>query len=267
MVCIYDSGVGGLSTLAALRALCPAADVVYLGDTARVPYGPRDAATLCRFATEALDYLAALSPEAILVACGTVSTVALPHLSGRYSIPVLGVAEAGIRVAAAGDYHRLAVLGTEATVKSGTFACRLAELCPTAAVRSVACPLFVSLAEAGLVAEDDPTPRLVAERTLAPLFDFAPEAILLGCTHFPWLSAHIGRLFPAAHLINCGEAAAAALAPLLGQGGRGTTRFLVTEGAEAFLRTYRRLTGDTTPVTVTAVTLTQKNKEHQDKKP
>ncbi len=256
MVCIYDSGVGGISTLVALRRLLPSVDVCYLGDTARVPYGTRDAATVCRYAAEALDYLSALMPEAILVACGTVSTVALPRIGYRYPLPVYGVAEAGIRAAAAGGYRRLAVLGTEATVRSGTFARRLRELCPTAEVRSVACPLFVALAEAGLTGADDPIPRLVAERTLSPLFDFAPEAILLGCTHFPWLSSHIRRLFPAVHLINCGEAAAAALAPTLCERGEGICRFLVTDGGEAFLRTYRRLTGDPLPLTAETVALT-----------
>ena len=256
MICIYDSGVGGISTLMSLRKRLPSADVTYLGDTARVPYGPRDAATVCRYATEALDYLAATSPEAILVACGTVSTVALPRIAYRYSVPVHGVAEAGIRAAAALGCRRLAVLGTEATVRSGTFARRLRELCPTAEVRSLACPLFVSLAEAGLTAPDDPIPRLAAERTLSPLLEFAPEAILLGCTHFPWLSCHVARLFPKARLVNCGEEAAAALAPTLSADGAGRCRFLVTDGAEAFLRTYRRLTGDTSPCDVTAVALT-----------
>ncbi len=257
MVCIYDSGVGGLGALVALRRAAPMTDIVYLGDTARVPYGTRDAATVRRYARESLDYLASLSPEAILVACGTVSTVALPALCGRYPMPVLGIVEAGVANALAeGPPSRIAVLGTEATVRSGTFASRLAALAPHAEVRSLACPLFVALAEAGLVAPDDPIPRLVAERTLAPLHDFRPEAVLLCCTHFPWLSPHVARAFPGARLIDCGKAAVTTLLPVLKPHGKGDLRFLVTDGAEAFRRVAHRMMGDISVSSFSTVTLT-----------
>ncbi len=247
MVCIYDSGVGGLSALHALRSAAPMTDVVYLGDTARVPYGTRDAATVLRYARESLDYLAALSPEAILVACGTVSTVALPHLLGRYSVPLVGIVEAGVAEALRGvSPSRIAVLGTEATVRSGTFAAHLTALAPGAEVVSLACPLFVALAEAGLVAPDDPIPRLVAERTLAPLGDLRPEAVLLACTHFPWLAPHLARALPGARLVDCGAAAVATLLPRLTLRGEGTLRFLVTDGVEAFRRVAHRMPGSLT---------------------
>lgn len=255
MVCIYDSGVGGLSSLVALRRAAPNADIVYLGDTARVPYGTKDGVTVRRYAAEALDLLADLCPEAILVACGTVSTVALPALVHRYPVRVLGIVEAGIAAALSSGPHRIAVLGTEATVRSGTFAARLSALAPSAEVRSLACPLFVALAEAGMVDGADAIPRLVVERTLAPLFDFSPEVILLACTHFPWLSCHIARLFPGARLVDCGAAAVELLVPTLRGRETGDCRFLVTDGADAFLRTYRRITGDTEKRTVMTVTL------------
>lgn len=256
MVCIYDSGVGGLTALRALRAAAPLTDVVYLGDTARVPYGTKDRETVCRYAAAALDYLASLSPEAILVACGTVSAVALPRLAGRYPMPVLGVADAGVREALRlSPGGRIAVLGTEATVRSGYFEEAIRAARPSATVRSVACPLFVALAEAAMVAPDDPIPALVAERTLSPLIGFSPEAIVLGCTHFPWLSPQISRLFPGARLVDCGEAAVSALLAHLPCGGSGSTRLLVTEGRESFLRTAHRMAGIFPGETVDTVTL------------
>lgn len=258
MIAVYDSGVGGLTALRALRRLLPRCDIVYLGDTARVPYGTRDAATVLRYAASALDLLATLSPDAVLVACGTVSTVALPTLASRYPFPVSGVAEAGVRRAAAAAPHgRVAILGTEATVRSGYLEARLSALLPKARLASVACPLFVALAECGMVAADDPLPHLAAERMLTPLLPLDPEAVLLGCTHFPWLSPHIARLFPRATLVDCGAAAALELSSLFTEGGgAGRTEYLVTDGAEAFRRAVRRMTGEEIGEAIQEVTLT-----------
>ena len=244
MVCVYDSGVGGLTALAALRRVAPACDVIYFGDTARVPYGVRDPATVCRYTREVLGYLSAYSPAAVLVACGTVSTVVLPTWRGCCSFPVLGVAEAGVRAAAASSPKRVAVLGTEATVRSGYFAELLRTALPQAEVTSLACPLFVALAEAGYTSPDDPIARVAVETILSPLLLHPPEAILLGCTHFPWLSVHIARLFPEATLVDCGAAAVRELAPLLAcEVGEGRTEYLVTDGVDAFRRAAYRVTG------------------------
>lgn len=246
MVCVYDSGVGGLTALCALRRLSPRSHILYLGDTARVPYGTKGEATVCRYARTALSYLAAYRPSAVLVACGTVSTVVLPTLpAGAYPFPVVGVAEAGVRAAvAAAPGGRVAVLGTEATVRSGYFERRLCRELPGASVLSVACPLFVTLAECGYTDATDPLPALAAERLLAPLIPHRPEAIVLGCTHFPWLSPHIARLFPSAALIDCGAAAARELAPLLdGEDGGGRTEYLVTDRADRFLHAASRMVG------------------------
>ncbi len=257
MVCVYDSGVGGLTALRSLRRAAPECDVVYFGDTARVPYGVRDDATVSRYAREVLDYLAALTPSAVLVACGTVSTVFLPRVHGRYPFPVFGIAESGIRAAVtAAPSGRIAVLGTEATVRSGYFGRRIAELLPCAEVTSLACPLFVALAEGGYTAPDDPIARVAVSRLLAPLLPRDPEAILLGCTHFPWLASHITRLFPRATLIDPSAAAIAELAPLLAdEVGMGKTEYLVTDGAASFLRAAHRMTGTAVSETVREVSL------------
>ena len=256
MVCIYDSGVGGLTALRALRAAAPLLDVIYLGDTARLPYGTKDADTVYGYAKAALDYLVGYSPEAVLVACGTVSSVALPRLLGRYSVPILGIADAGIAAAlAAAPCGRIAVLGTEATVRSRYFERKILAQQPSATVRSLACPLFVALAEEGAVAPDDPLPRLAVERATAPLCGYSPEAVILGCTHFPWLSPHLERALPGTHLIDCGAAAVDTLLPTVARMGSGVTRLLVTEGRDAFLRTAHRMAGGFPGETVETVAL------------
>lgn len=244
MVCIYDSGVGGLTALAALRRVAPDCDVLYLGDTARVPYGTRDASTVCRYAGEALSYLSAFSPTAVLVACGTVSSVFLPHAVG-YPFPVTGIVEAGIRAAiSAAPSGHIAVLGTEATVRSGVFDEGIRSRLPHAAVTSLACPLFVALAECGITDPADPLAALAVSRVLSPLCGTEPEVILLACTHFPWLAPHIARLFPASRLVDCGAAAVRELSSALSaERGTGRTEYHVTDGREAFLRAAQRMTG------------------------
>ena len=245
MVCVYDSGVGGLSTLAALRALAPQTDIVYLGDTARVPYGTRSAATICRFADAALAYLSKRKPQAVLCACGTVSTVYLPTLHKDLGFPVMGIADAAVDAAlAAAPSGRIAVLGTAATVRSGYFEAHIRARRSDAAVYSVACPLFVALAECGMSAPDDPIPALAAWRMLSPLADRGIEAVILGCTHFPWLSAHISHALPNAALIDCGAIAARALSPLFtdaSEGGR--VEYLVTDDPCGFARTAACMMG------------------------
>lgn len=257
MICVYDSGVGGLSTLAALRALLPQADILYLGDTARVPYGTRGAAAICRFADAALSYLERESPRAVLCACGTVSTVYLPHCRRAFGFPVVGVADAAIEAAlAAAPQGRIAVLGTAATVKSGYFEAHIRARRADATVYSVPCPLFVALAECGMTASDDPIPALAAWRMLSPLSDCGIEAVILGCTHFPWLGEHIARALPSAALIDCGAAAAAAIAPMLAkEQGRGRVCYRVTDDPEGFAETAERMTGRPLEGEVAAITL------------
>lgn len=244
MICVYDSGVGGLTTLLALRKALPDADILYLGDTARVPYGSRSSDTVVKYAASALDCLAAYRPEAVLVACGTVSTVALPTLAPRYPFPIVGVAEAGARAALdAAPNGRIAVLATEATVRSGYFRERITALCERAEVREIACQLFVALAECGFSSEEDPIPALVCERYLAPLFEDPPEAILLGCTHFPWLLPHITRLFPEALTVDAGRAAVSSLCARVEGKGGGRTEYRVTDSPRDFSLRHRALTG------------------------
>lgn len=256
MVCVYDSGVGGLSALLALRRAAPTTDVLYFGDTARVPYGTRDAATVRRYAREVLSYLAGESPSAVLVACGTVSTVFLPT-AGEYPVRLFGVADAGVRAAVrATRTGRILVLGTEATVRSGYFARAIGSLLPGASVLSLACPLFVALAECGYTAPEDALAHLAAERLLAPARSHEPDTVVLGCTHFPFLAPQIAACFPSATLIDCGAAAVRELLSAVGgDGGSGRTEYRVTDGAGAFCRAAARMMGITVADTVREVSL------------
>ncbi len=236
MVGIFDSGIGGLTALNALRKDYPLCDIAYFGDTAHLPYGSRSEGTIARYAAAAISTLASLSPEAVLVACGTVSTVCLPELAAGYPFPVYGITEAGTAAAlAAAPHGKIAVLGTEATIRAGGFSRRILARRPDAILTCLACPIFVFLAESGMNRPDDPVARLAVLRTLAPLLADPPEAILLGCTHFPWLSGLIAPLFPEATLIDCGAAAARALGRQLRvPAGQGRTRFYITDSAAAF---------------------------------
>lgn len=218
MIGIFDSGVGGLTALWELRRLRPDLDIVYFGDTAHVPYGTRSPEMIRRFAGEAVGFLSGLGAEAILVACGTVSSVALPALSEHTGCPLFGVVEPAAEVAyRVSKNKKIGILATEATVGSGAFDRALRRLGPVV-TRSLACPLFVSLAENGFTAPDDPVARAAAEHYLAPLRESALDTLILGCTHFPLLAAHIHRVLPGVRLIGAGEAAAAVLVPVSGMG-------------------------------------------------
>ncbi len=245
MVVIYDSGVGGLTSLVALRRLCPRLDIAYFGDTAHVPYGNHSEKTIRRYAEGMLNAAAPLCPEAVLIACGTVSSVCLPELRGRYPFPLYGILEAGAEAALnAAKNGRIAILGTEATIRKGTLARLLHGKRRGLSLKGLACPLFVPLAECGYTDPADPIPRMIAIRMLAPLAAFKPEAILLGCTHFPWLSRVIAPLYPEAALIDCGGAAAEALAPrLTSTREAGKTVFYLTEDAPGFQRTAEKMCG------------------------
>ena len=257
MICVYDSGVGGLSALAALRAIAPLADVLYLGDTARVPYGTRGEAAIRRFAEAAISYLGAKAPHAVLCACGTVSTVYLPSYRD-FGFPILGVADAAIEAAlACAPSGRIAVLGTAATVRSGYFASHILARRPDCRVQSLACQIFVALAECGMSDPCDPIPAMAARRLLAPLVDFDPEAVILGCTHFPWLAPHIARALPRARLVDCGAAAVCSMQPLLAaEEGSGRVEYLVTDDPRGFAETAKRMMGRPLDGEVTEIALT-----------
>lgn len=250
MIGVFDSGLGGLTALCELRRLRPDLDIVYFGDTAHVPYGTRSPDTIRRFAGEAIGYLSGLGAEAILVACGTVSSVVLPALTARAACPLWGVVEPSAELAyRVSKNKRIGILATEATVRSRAFEAALRHLGPVA-TRSVACPLFVSLAENGFISSDDPVSRVAAEHYLSPLRESDLDTLILGCTHFPLLAAHIHRVLPGVRLIGAGEAAAAALVRSTPRVGHGELMIFVSDAPGHFEASAERILGEALPVHV-----------------
>lgn len=242
---VFDSGVGGLTVLRALRAALPAEDFLYLGDTARLPYGSKSAQTVCRYSRQAAALLVDRGVKALVVACNTVSSVALPALRAHHpGLPVIGVLEPGAEAAAKTTRNgAIAVIATEGTVRGGAYLRAIEERLPGARVVQRACPLFVALAEEGWT--DGPVAEAVARRYLEPLFSGpdAPDTLLLGCTHFPALLAPIRRVVGEGVAIvdsarTTARAAAEGLAKLgLARDGRiGRLKLLATDGPERFAR-------------------------------
>ena len=240
---VFDSGLGGLTAVRALDALLPGEDVVYLGDTQRVPYGGRSVDTITRFALDDLHCLMQYDVKAVVIACGTVSTVALGAVSGAASpIPVFGVVEgAAARAAALTKKGRVGMIGTQASVKSGAYDRAIRALRPDVQVFTAACPLFVPLVEAGRVKPGDVVVETVAREYLEPMLQADVDVLVLGCTHYPHLMPVIQKIMgPGVSLINVGEEAVRRLAADLKQRdaehgpGGGRHRYLVSDSTDSF---------------------------------
>jgi len=189
---VFDSGTGGLTVVRALREALPSEDIVYLGDTARVPYGTKGSATVVRYALACARHLAKRDVKALVVACNTVSAVAPDRLKVELDLPVLGVIEPGARAAvAASKTNRIGVLATAGTIASGAYARAVQSISTRAEVFGQAAPLLVPLAEEGWT--DGDVPRLAVRRYLEPLARARVDVVVLGCTHYPLLSPVIER--------------------------------------------------------------------------
>jgi len=189
---VFDSGVGGLTVAGELMNRLAGEDIVYLADSARVPYGTKSPDTVLRFTRESLDFLKGRNVKLIVIACNTASSVALPKLVCEEDIPLVGVLLPGARAAAKASRNgKIAVIGTPATIRSRAYETALREIDQYLDVRSHPCPLFVSLAEEGWL-EDD-VARMVAHRYLDPLAGFGADTMVLGCTHYPLLKGVISE--------------------------------------------------------------------------
>lgn len=233
---IFDSGIGGLTVLKAVREVLPEPDLIYLGDTARIPYGTRAPITVVRYSLAVASFLVDTGVDALVVACNTASTHALPALEAagrRVGIPVFGVIEPGVSTALAAHRHgAIAVLGTEGTIRGGAYQDALAHRAPTAPVHAVPCPLFVPLVEEGWLRGD--VPERVAEAYVGHLRG-AVDVAILGCTHYPLLRDTLSRVLPGTALVDSATATAHAVHKALGDvTGGSTTRFLVTDHVERF---------------------------------
>ncbi len=185
---VFDSGVGGLTVVRALRTALPGEDIIYLGDTARVPYGSKSPRTVEKYSLACQKFLLDRGVKLVLIACNTASANALPALDAASLVPVIGAVEPGaISALAATRNHHLGVIGTLGTVRSNAYASAIAIRAPNAKLTALACPLLVPLAEEGWI--DDDIAMLVARRYLVELFARDPEidTLVLGCTHYPLL--------------------------------------------------------------------------------
>ena len=190
---VFDSGVGGLTVVAALRQLLPNESIIYLGDTARVPYGGKSPTTVQRYSLEIAEMLVADGAKAIVVACNTASAVAVPALQSKLSVSVTGVILPGAQAAVtATRTGRIGVIGTRATIKSGAYERALRSLNPDLHVIARACPLLVPLIEEGWL-ESSISDEIIVQY-LKPLIDESIDTLVLGCTHYPLLRNAIGRL-------------------------------------------------------------------------
>lgn len=249
---VFDSGVGGLTVLRALRRELPGRDFIYLGDTARLPYGTKSAASVVRYAEQAADALVARGLSCLVIACNTASAVALDALRRRHApLPVVGVVEPGAAAAVAASVTgRIAVIATEGTVRAAAYEAAIRRLRPDAEVVSAACALFVALAEEGWT--DGDIVDLAIHRYLDPLLRATPppDVLLLGCTHFPILEPAIRHVAgQGLAIVDSAATTAAAVRRELPEAvgpaaGRGSVRLLATDGAARFARVGSRFLGE-----------------------
>lgn len=240
---IFDSGVGGLTVLRELRRQLPYEELVYLGDTARVPYGTKSPQTVGRYAREAARFLVGQRVKLLVVACNTASAVAIDDLAAIHHLPVVGVIEPGARRALeVTRTGRIGVIGTEGTIRSSAYERALRSGNPAVEVFAAPCPLFVPLAEEGWA--EHPIARLAAVEYLTPLLRQGIDTLVLGCTHYPLLKRTLQDVVgPGVQLIDSAEETAKTVATRLAAQGlvRGDTppaspRYFVTDVAERFER-------------------------------
>jgi len=248
---VFDSGIGGLTVLKEVFRKLPDESTVYLGDTARVPYGIRSAETVTRYSFENTGFLVSMGIKVLVVACNTVSAVSLEEIKGKLSMPVIGVIEPGARAAVRATRNKnVGVIGTEATVNSGAYARIIRAIDASIRVFSLPCPLFVPLAEEGLT--DDAIATMVAERYLKNLKEKGIDTLVLGCTHYPLLKDVIGKVMgEGITLIDSATETVSEIKETLvrndikGSPSRQPLRkFYVTDAPEKFLKVGERFLGE-----------------------
>ena len=262
---VFDSGLGGLTALRELARIMPEEDLVYFGDTGRVPYGSRSRETIIQYAMQDVAFLNTFDPKAIVVACGTVSTTALDTLRREYDIPIFGVVEPAARAAARLTRNgKVGLIGTEATIRSGAYERALAALDPKVTVTSEACPLFVPLVENGRFRPGDPVAETVVAEYMTPMKADGVDTLMLGCTHYPLLREVIsGCMGEGVSLVDVGEQCARWVADQLtargmrtDAAGKGRHRFFVSDHPDGFSRLAsvflgEDVTGDVSRIDIT----------------
>ena len=247
---IFDSGVGGLTVLKEVVRALPQEDTIYLGDTARGPYGPKSPETVIRYARQIARYLLDRDIKLLVVACNTASAVALNVLQQEFSIPIVGVIEPGARAAVQVTRSgKVGVIGTAGTIASSAYTKAIKRIDPNIEVVTRACPLFVQLAEEGWA--DNEVARLTARIYLADLKEQEVDTLVLGCTHYPFLKEVIAQeMGPGVTLVDSGEQTALTVARILAEqrllrpsGEKGNHHYYVTDVPAGFIRVGNRFLG------------------------
>jgi glutamate racemase len=249
---VFDSGIGGLTVVRELMRQLPDERIIYFGDTARVPYGPKSPDTVRRYAREIATWLQHQGVKSIVVACNTATAHALEALTHEFAFPIIGVVEPGARAAVRASHGgSIGVIGTAGTIGSGAYDRAIRSLAPQARIAARACPLFVPLVEEGWLDRD--ATRLIANEYLVPLRHEDVDTLVLGCTHYPLLKALIGDVMGRdVQLIDSAQETAAETARVLERealrtSGRltGQHRFVASDAPEQFLRMGQRFLGTT----------------------
>lgn len=244
---VFDSGIGGLTVVSALRRALPGERILYVGDTARVPYGGKSAETVTRYAREISDLLIGEGASMIVVACNTASALAVPELSATCPVPMVGVLEPGAAAAVkATRSGNIGVIGTRATITSDAYGKAIRRLAPEAVVIAESCPLLVPLIEEGLL--EDPVTDAVLHRYLDPMLRERIDTLVLGCTHYPLLKQAIRRICgDGVTLVDSAENCALAVAAMRRErkipADDSSPDILLTDSSEGFLREAAALLG------------------------
>lgn len=247
---IFDSGVGGLTVLGEIMRVLPQEDTIYLGDTARVPYGTKSPETVIRFAGQIARFMVKRDVKLIVVACNTASAVALEMLQERFPVPIVGVIEPGaVRAAAVTRSGRVGVIGTAGTIRSSAYTKAIKRINADIEVVTAACPMFVPLAEEGWI--DNEVARLTAQIYLTELKAHGVDTLVLGCTHYPLLKKVITEVMGSEVTLvdSAAETAKTVHAILAEQGGlrpqaeKGNHHFYVTDVPAGFIRVGNRFLG------------------------
>lgn len=240
---VFDSGLGGLTAVRVLRRILPEENLIYFGDTARVPYGGRSRETLLKYARQDLRFLRSFDLKAVVIACGTISTTSLDTLQQENDLPLVGVVASTCRRALdVTKTRRIGMIATLASVRSGAYEAALRQLDPSVEVFCQPCPLFVPLVENGRFRPGDVVIETVAQEYLAPLLEWGADTLILGCTHYPLLEDVITNICgPSVALVSAGEESAFELKRLLTvqslrapSDRRGEAEFYVSDRAEDF---------------------------------
>jgi glutamate racemase len=249
---IFDSGVGGLTVVKEVCKKLPHENIIYLGDTARVPYGTRSARTVQKYAVSNTDFLLTQDIKLLVIACNTASAVACETLKDAYGLPIIDVVGPGARAAVAASPAKcIGIIGTDGTILSGAYQKEILRLEPACRIVTQACPLFVPLAEAGWCEKDDEVVLLTARRYLEPLMHSGIDTLVLGCTHYPILKDAIRAVMgPDIMLIDSAEETACDVMLMLDRQhilnhgtAPGTSAFYVTDIPHRFAETGSRFLG------------------------